>query len=66
MRGSCPCLYVEPCHPDCTCMKPWMSRGCVRCCSTGNVEQRTKKAKWLADIIDQYVEKQNVKEQEET
>ncbi len=38
--ASCPCAYGEPCHPDCTCACPVSSKGCLRCCSYGNRDQR--------------------------
>ncbi len=50
-RG-CPCLYVEPCSVFCCCRYPWFSRGCRRCAAHGNINQRRKKARKLADIID--------------
>lgn len=51
-RQSCPCLHTTPCHEDCTCIKPFMSRGCRRCCSYGSEEQQQKKAERLAHAID--------------
>lgn len=49
---ACPCLHTTPCHPGCTCVKPFMSRGCRRCCSYGSPEQQRKHAEWLAAVID--------------
>lgn len=49
---ACPCLHTTPCHPDCTCVKPWMSRGCRRCCSYGSADQRRAAAERLAILID--------------
>ena len=49
---SCPCHWTEPCHKDCPCVKPWMSRGCQRCCTFGSDEQRRKCAQIIADCID--------------
>ena len=46
-RGGCPCLYVEPCDPDCSCRHPAMSRGCERCCSYGSLKQRRLAALYL-------------------
>lgn len=43
-RG-CPCIYDTPCHPHCTCIHPGSSRGCMRCCTFGSVEQRKARAK---------------------
>lgn len=51
---SCPCLYTTPCSPRCTCVSPHSSRGCLRCCTYGSVEQRTSRARWLAKAIDCY------------
>lgn len=47
---ACPCTNAEPCHPDCTCVKPFSSRGCSRCCSYGSTEQRVVAAKRLIGI----------------
>lgn len=43
-RKACPCHHVTPCSPECTCVKPWSSRGCARCCSYGNPEQQKARA----------------------
>jgi hypothetical protein len=49
---SCPCLYLdEPCQPHCTCKNGLWSHGCLYCCRYGSVEQRTEKAKQLAQIL---------------
>lgn len=45
---SCPCHHTTPCHPNCTCVKPFMSRGCSRCCRYGSSEQQRAKAEYLA------------------
>ena len=45
---GCPCTYTEPCHPRCACVSPASSRMCLRCCSYGSLEQRTKRAEILA------------------
>jgi hypothetical protein len=47
-RRSCPCLYVDPCRPSCTCASSWMSGGCDRCCTFGSLEQRKAIARHLA------------------
>lgn len=50
-RG-CPCLYVEPCDLDCTCIKGGSSYGCSRCALYGNLEQRTNRAKLIvAEVV---------------
>lgn len=46
-REACPCNYVEPCMPDCTCREPYSSAGCLYCCSYGSIEQRIQRAKEL-------------------
>ena len=51
---ACPCNYVEPCSPNCTCANPVMSGGCLRCCSYGSLDQRKAAAKRLAYIIDYF------------
>lgn len=50
-RSGCPCEWVEPCHPDCSCTSPHMSRACRRCCSAGSDEQRIAMASHLARVI---------------
>lgn len=50
---TCPCHYIDPCHEDCTCVNPFSSRGCSRCCAVGNLRQRTVAARQLADVIDE-------------
>ena len=52
MDGACPCLYTTPCQPNCTCVHPYMSYGCRRCCQYGSLEQKKAKAKHLAALID--------------
>lgn len=49
---ACPCLHTTPCQPDCTCVTPVMSAGCLRCCSYGSPDQRQAMAKHLASAID--------------
>lgn len=49
---GCPCVYTTPCDPWCTCVKGHSSRGCLRCCTYGSVEQRRAKAERLAAVID--------------
>jgi hypothetical protein len=45
---SCPCLYLkEPCHPQCSCVHPFMSFGCSNCCTYGSIEQRKAKAEMI-------------------
>ncbi len=53
-RLACPCQYeeVEPCKPHCTCRSSVMSGGCDRCATYGSLEQRIRKAKKLAEILD--------------
>ena len=47
---GCPCLLVEPCSYACSCAKPTMSGGCMRCCKYGSMEQRISAAKQLATL----------------
>ena len=49
---ACPCKHTKPCHPDCTCVKEYSSRGCKRCCTYGSKEQQIKMAELLASKID--------------
>lgn len=44
---ACPCLHIEPCSPNCTCVEPYSSHGCARCCSYGSKEQQIAAAKYL-------------------
>lgn len=45
---SCPCLYLkEPCQPNCTCVNPFMSHGCLNCATYGSIEQREQMAERL-------------------
>lgn len=48
---ACPCLHTTPCHPDCTCVNIFMSRGCDRCCSYGSPEQQREKAEHLVKLL---------------
>lgn len=57
--GGCPCLYTDPCHPMCTCRQGHSSRGCLRCCSYGSIEQRTARAKVIADNEARYWRESN-------
>lgn len=52
-RGACPCLFTTPCD-GCTCVQPFSSSGCRRCCSYGSLEQRQSMAEYLAHAIDSY------------
>lgn len=47
---GCPCLLVEPCSYACSCAKPIMSGGCMRCAKYGSMEQRLNAAKRLAAL----------------
>lgn len=49
-HAACPCLHATPCDPHCTCVKPFSSRGCGRCCSYGSPEQQRAKAEHLAAV----------------
>ena len=51
-KGSCPCLYTTPCHPRCTCVDPFSSRGCECCCSYGSIEQRKSQADYIKSCLD--------------
>lgn len=51
-EGGCPCLYTTPCHPECTCVCRFSSRGCRRCASYGSAEQQRVAAEHLAARID--------------
>jgi hypothetical protein len=49
---GCPCTLTTPCHPRCTCVNSYSSSGCRRYCKYGSLEQRTRKAEYVARIID--------------
>ena len=38
--SGCPCHWTTPCTPRCTCVNPFSSHGCTRCCRYGSDEQR--------------------------
>ena len=46
---ACPCKHTTPCQPNCTCVNPFMSHGCRRCCRYGSKMQQEAKAKWLVE-----------------
>lgn len=48
----CPCMHTKPCDPRCTCVDPFSSVGCGRCCSYGSREQQRATAEYLAGRID--------------
>ncbi len=48
---SCPCFHTTPCKPNCTCVKPFSSAGCSRCCSYGSEEQQIKAAERITTLI---------------
>jgi hypothetical protein len=48
--NGCPCLHTTPCHPRCTCVQPYSSHGCARCCRYGSAEQRRERAEALAAL----------------
>jgi len=50
--GGCPCKHTTPCHPYCSCRKPHLSHGCLRCATYGSPEQQRESAERLAEIID--------------
>lgn len=52
VKDGCPCLFTEPCQKGCTCVQPFSSSGCRRCCKYGSEEQRRAKAEQLAKMID--------------
>jgi hypothetical protein len=56
MSQSCPCEYVAPCKPSCTCARPHMSGGCRRCCAYGSDEQRLARARKLVAMEDGFAE----------
>lgn len=49
---ACPCLHTTPCDPTCTCVNPYSSKGCRRCCSYGSPEQQKAMAEYLVSKID--------------
>lgn len=48
---SCPCMWLEPCKPTCTCANPMMSGGCDRCASYGSIDQRVKAAERISNML---------------
>jgi hypothetical protein len=53
-QRSCPCLHTTPCDQRCTCINPFSSSGCLRCCSYGSPEQQRAAAQTIAFAIDSY------------
>ena len=49
---SCPCLHTTPCDERCSCVNPFSSFGCRRCCTYGSKEQQKKTAEYLVKKID--------------
>ena len=43
-RKSCPCQFLPPCKPSCTCANPILSGGCQRCCKYGSHDQQRRAA----------------------
>lgn len=48
---ACPCRWVAPCSPRCTCVVPESSYGCRRCCTYGSSEQKVASAELLAALV---------------
>ena len=45
---TCPCLLAdEPCRPDCSCVNPLMSCGCLCCCTYGSPKQQKHQANMI-------------------
>lgn len=47
-QNACPCMHTTPCHERCTCVVPFSSSGCRRCCVYGSDDQRKAAAVRLA------------------
>jgi len=56
-RSGCPCLYTTPCHKQCSCVRPWMSGGCARCCRYGNEDYQKAQAERIAKALSEAREK---------
>lgn len=52
--ATCPCLLIEPCSDMCSCRRPFMSGGCIRCATYGSLEQQTTAARFIANAIAAY------------
>jgi hypothetical protein len=52
-QRGCPCKHVTPCHERCTCVTPFSSSGCRRCCKYGSVEQQRSAAERIAAAVDE-------------
>jgi len=55
---ACPCFHVTPCQPNCTCVNPFMSHGCHRCCTYGSEEQQKAKAEYLVKALENQINEQ--------
>lgn len=60
MHQACPCLHIEPCDPNCTCVKGYSSRGCSRCCSYGSKEQQRAAALHIVAALQDYRNEANM------
>lgn len=49
---ACPCLYGDPCSPECACVNQFSSIACNRCCTHGGDEQRAFAAKQIIGDIE--------------
>lgn len=50
---ACPCLHTTPCQSNCSCVRPHMSHGCLRCCSYGSKEQQKARAEAIVAEVTQ-------------
>lgn len=48
---GCPCHYIDPCDPQCSCANDAMSGGCGRCARYGSPEQRKAAAERIAHLL---------------
>lgn len=52
---SCPCVHTTPCRDNCTCVHPYSSAGCARCCSYGSPDQQRMNAERIAAALSERV-----------
>lgn len=50
-KTSCPCTHGFPCAEDCSCIRPYSSKGCSRCCRYGSDEQKKQQSEIINNIF---------------
>jgi hypothetical protein len=49
---ACACqIAAQPCTPNCSCVEPFLSGGCLCCCRYGSDEQRLAMAEFMVEAM---------------